>query len=154
MQLFKSLSTDHMDAKFHLPAKSHMEYLFPEWALGAYEAAVENAGMVRVVNVRSALEKAAYRGSGALKLRVSDPQIPENNQVLAVHFENGRLLSVTPADLPCDLELPINVFSALLSGTCSFADAAMWMPGIVLHRDTPALRLQSCRFRSAGRRRR
>ena len=138
MQLFKSLSTDHMYAKFHLPAGCSMEYLLPEWALGAFEASFENAGMVRVVNAETALQKAQLRGSGSLILRITDGQIPENNGTWRLLFANDRLLSIRRTSAEPDAELPVNVFSALLFGALELRDAAMWMPGVkVQNPDAP-----------------
>lgn len=130
MQLFKSLSADHMYAKFQLPVHCSMEYLFPEWSLGAVQTSLENAGMIRVVHVENALRKAAYRGSGSITLQIQDPQIPQNNAVFHILFENGQAKSVERTDGAPDAVLSIPAFSALLAGTVDFSDAAMWMSGI------------------------
>ena len=138
MQLFKSLSSDHMYVKFHLSANASMEYLMPEWAMGAEEIRVENAGMVRVVNVEHALQKAACRGSGSVVLKITDAQISENNGTWRVLFSDGVILSVSRTAAAPDAELPINVFSALLFGALDFDSAAAWMPGArILNPDAP-----------------
>ena len=58
MGLYKSMASDHRYVKFHLPADPAMAYLLPEWSMGAASWSVAPAGMVRVVNVERALQKA------------------------------------------------------------------------------------------------
>lgn len=139
MGLFKSLAADHKYVKFVLPNIPAMQYLCPEWSLGAVHWAVQPGGMVRVVNVRSVLEKAKYRGSGAVTLEVRDPQIPKNNCRLALTFANGRALSLEETSREPDVVLEIPTFSALIAGVWDFADAKQWMGGLTLNRDNPAL---------------
>lgn len=130
MHLFKTLSSDHMYVKFLLPNHVSMQYLLPEWSLGAAQWAVQPAGMVRVVNVKSVLEKARYLGSGSITLEVSDPQIPQNNGRFAISFADGRAASVESTDAAPDAVLTIQAFSALVSGVSSFPEAAQWMNGL------------------------
>lgn len=130
MQLFKSLSADHMYVKFHLPAGAGMQYLMSEWSLGAAQWEIQPAGMVRVINVKRVLEKARYIGSGSLTLKIHDPQIKENNCSFAVAFRAGRAISVEMTQAEPDAVLSIQAFSALLAGVCDFADAAQWFSGL------------------------
>ena len=130
MAIFKSLATDHMFVKFTLPAKENMEYLFPEWAMGAAQWSIENAGMVRVVNVENVLKKAAYKGTGSFAVQIKDAHIEKNSGVYSVHFQNGRAVTVEKKMENPDIVLDINTFSALISGVCSFEEAQMWMPGV------------------------
>ena len=126
LQLFKSLSADHRYAKFDLPAEPAMQYLLPEWSLGAAQWTVKPAGMLRVINVRAALEKARFRGSGDLVLKIRDSFIPENDGSFSVHFSDGRAASVAPTSAEPDAELDIPAFSALIAGVCDVAEAAQW----------------------------
>lgn len=138
MEVFRSVSADHRFAKFELPAETGMQYLLPEWSLGAASWTVKPAGMVRVVNAASVLKKAAYKGSGEVVLKLNDPQIAENNGCFRVRFENGRALCVTAVEDDADAELSISSFSALIAGVCSFREAAEWMPGLkVLNANAP-----------------
>lgn len=130
MQLFKSLSADHMYVKFALPVTAAMQYLMPEWSLGAAQWHVRPAGMVRVVNVREALEKAKYRGNGEITLAVQDPQIPENDRCWYVAFANGRAVSVAETGEKPDGVFTIPTFSALLAGVADFEEAAQWFDGL------------------------
>ena len=138
MQLFKSLSTDHMYAKFRLPANCGMEYLFPEWSLGAVEMRVQDAGMIRVVNVESALQKASCTGSGKVILKVTDAQIPENSGTWRVLFADGKVLSVSRTAAMPDAELDIHALSALLFGSIDLDAAVRYLPGVtVCNPDAP-----------------
>lgn len=134
MNLFKSLSADHALVKFSLPASEAMEYLFPEWSMGAAACSLQPAGMVRAVNVKSVLEKAAYEGSGSAVLRVRDPQIPENDRTFSLRFSQGKAVSVEETLEEADADLSIAAFSALIAGVCDFRDAAEWMDGLEVRR--------------------
>ena len=139
MNLFKSLSSDHRAVKFALPADPAMQYLLPEWSLGAASWSIQPAGMARVVNVKRVLEKAAYHGEGSVVLAVRDPQIAENNRRFAVRFAGGRAVSVEETQETPDAALSISALSALVCGVCDFADAAKWMEGIQVCRPSGAL---------------
>jgi len=120
MHLFKSLSSDHAFVKFKTPAIPSLQYLMPEWSLGAVHFSLLNCGMVRVVNVESVLKKAVYRGSGTIRLAVHDPQITENCATFSVAFADGRAVSVEKCNANPDVKIAISAFSALLAGVCDF----------------------------------
>lgn len=134
--VLKSLSADHRLAKFELPAEPAMQYLLPEWSLGAVQWRVQPAGMVRVVHVEQALRGARYFGEGSITLRILDPLIPENDRCFLVRFSGGAAERVEVTEGPPDAVLDISAFSALICGVCDFSGAAAWMPGVrVLNRD-------------------
>lgn len=139
MGLFKSLSSDHRLVKFTLPAQAAMQYLMPEWSMGAVTWSVQPAGMVRVVNVESVLKKAAYIGDGGLTLQIRDPQIEANNRSFHLYFAAGRAVSVKEAWAEPDVILSISAFSALISGVCDFRDTAEWLDGVEVRRQADAL---------------
>lgn len=130
MSLFKSLAADHRYVKFILPADTAMQYLMPEWSLGSAQFALQAAGMVRVINVKSVLEKAKYQGTGSVVLEIRDNQIPENNGRLAVSFQDGEAAAVTVTQDEPDAVLDVPAFSALIAGVSAFEDARRWMPGV------------------------
>lgn len=130
MQLLASLASDHMFAKFSVPAVPAMQYLMPEWSLGAARWTVQPAGMVRVVNVRHVLEKARCIGSGCVTLEILDEIIPENNRTFRVTFSQDRVVSVEETRAEPDAVLTIPAFSALICGVSDFAEAARWMDGV------------------------
>lgn len=140
MALFKSLAADHIYVKFSLPAKENMEYLFPEWAMGAAGWSIQNAGMVRVVNVESVLRKAKYKGTGSAGIQIQDPYIEENDGLYKVDFKDGAAVSVEKTDGSPDIVLDIPAFSAMISGVCSFENAVDWMSGVTVLKNEKALR--------------
>ena len=130
MHLFKSLAADHRLLKFELPAEPAMQYLMAEWSMGAASWTLSSGGMVRVVRVQDVLKKARYIGSGSICLEIRDPQIPENNGCFAVRFENGTAVSAEKTEQAPDAVLSIPSFSAMISGICTFEEAAMWLDGV------------------------
>lgn len=139
MNLFKSLSADHMFVKFSLPLMSGMEFLMPEWAMGAAMWSVQNAGMVRVINVENVLKKASYHGTGSVCLEITDRQIPENNGIFNVAFTDGLAVSVAKGNGTPDAKLEISAFSALISGVYSLQDIKMWLNGLEVIKNEKAL---------------
>lgn len=128
--VFQSLAADHRFAAFSLPADPALPYLMGEWSLGAAAFSLQPAGMVRVVNAEEVLRRAAYRGSGQLRLGIRDGLIPENDGVFTVRFENGRAVQVEKTTEAPDAILSIAAFSALIAGVCDFEGAAFWMDGV------------------------
>ncbi len=131
MQVFKSMAADHAKAKFNTPVLPALQYLMPEWSLGAVSwDLVASAGMVRVVNVQNVLEKARYLGSGQVTLEIQDPQIPENSGRFTIQFENGRALRVARTEMAADAIMTISTFSALIAGVCDWQEARYTFSGL------------------------
>lgn len=123
MSLFRSFASDHRFVRFDLPADPGMFYLMPEWSLGAVKFTVVPAGMVRVINVKSVLKKARYKGSGHIVLKITDEIIPENCGCFEIRFTDGRADSVAQTSSTPDAILGIATFSALITGVCQFEEA-------------------------------
>lgn len=141
LELFKSLSADHRYAKFLTPAQPGLQYLMPEWSLGAAHWELQaSQGMVRVVNVASVLKKARYLGSGSAVIAVTDPQIRENNGSFAVTFRDGKAVSVEKTDARPDAAFTISAFSALIAGVCDFDEAGDSFSGLDILTDNSSLR--------------
>ena len=139
MQIFKSMSSDHRFVKFTLPYGQGLEYLMPEWSMGAaYWTVNNNAGMVRVINVPSVLKKAAYHGSGEVSLEIEDKQIAENNGIFTVVFEKGKAVSVEKTEKAADMKLSMPAFSALISGAVDLQTALDFIPGTQCLTDSKA----------------
>lgn len=104
---------------FTLPDHLKMENYLPERALREPLRMRRGVnGMVRVINVKTALELARYRGDGELTVRVRDEILEENNGVFHVEFEEGRASAVTVGDENAlDADLNITDFSRFLLGT-------------------------------------
>ena len=136
--IFRSLASDHRRARFSLPSDPALKYLLGEWSLGAAHFSLEPAGMVRAVNVREILRRAAFRGDGELCLRIRDSRIAENDGVFALRFADGRAVSVERTESAPDAALDITAFSALIAGVCDFEGARDWMGGLeVFHPEAP-----------------
>ena len=139
MNIFKSLASDHAFAKFTLPYGQGVEYMMPEWSMGAATWSVNNnAGMVRVVNVIKVLTKASYHGSGEVSLDISDKQIPDNNGVFTVTFKNGKAEKVVKTEKAPDMRLSMPAFSAMISGAVTLQQALDYIPGAELLTDSAA----------------
>ena len=137
--LLQTMSTDRSHARFYLPESKALRYLLPEWSLGAVQWKLLCGGMVRVIRVREVLEKAKCIGTGQVTLAITDPQIPENTGVYRVSFRDGRVTQAARTDAAPDAALTIPAFSVLISGVCSFTEAAQWMPGVEMKTPNPAL---------------
>ena len=134
MSLFKSMASDHRFLKFQTPFEPSLQYLLPEWSLGAAKWSVlANSGMVRVVNVEEVLKKARYSGSGTLTLKIRDRIIPENDGTFTLEFRDGQAVSMERTEAEPDIDLTIGTFSALIVGVSDFSGAAEWMDGLIIH---------------------
>lgn len=140
MALFKSLSADHTYVKFKTPPIGGMQYLMPEWSLGAVKwELMASHGMVRVIRAQQVLEKAAYRGSGTVTLELHDPQIPENTGRFTVKFQDGKALTVERTDNAPDAVLTIPAFSALIAGVCELSEADGYLNGLEIRNSAAPL---------------
>jgi len=119
LNLLISLGSDHAYATFELPTDIDITPLLPEWSMGAVSVRKLPAGMLRVVHVENVLKGAAYRGDGCLTLAIRDDQIPENNDIFRVTFQNGACIGVERTEYPqTDIDMSINDFSRLILGVC------------------------------------
>lgn len=144
--LFGKLASDHRYVKFDTPALPALQYVLPEWNMGAARWEVlHNAGMVRAVCVKSVLEKALYRGAGAVTLAICDEQLPSNSGTYRVRFDAGRAIAVEKTAAEADANLTIGAFSALMAGVCDLSDAVSWLPGLTVR--APSAPLEQVFFR-------
>lgn len=137
--LLQTMSSDRSHARFYLPESKALRYLLPEWSLGAAGWQILSGGMVRVIRVEEVLKKAKCLGNGQVTLAISDPQVPQNTGTFRVRFQDGHVTEATATDAPPDASMPISAFSALISGICTFAEAAQWLPGVEAIARNPAL---------------
>lgn len=137
LNLLISLGSDHAYATFEVPADVDLTLLLPEWSKGAVSLKKYWSGMVRVVNVAKVLNGSKYIGSGLVKLAITDPQIPENNGVFQVTFEEGVCKNVIQSSMTDDLDevadirMTINEFSRLIIGT-SDVHSLPYMDGVTV----------------------
>lgn len=100
-----------------LPLNINITSFIPEWALYTYKRESYFNGMVRVINVKKALEIAKYQGSGSLVMKIADQQIEQNNQTIKVTFKDGKAVEVKETSEDYDIAFSIADFSRLLMGT-------------------------------------
>lgn len=125
LTLAKSMQADHRSIVFTLPSSIRPDPLIDEWSLGAFRRSDASLGMVRIVNVGAALQAARYRGSGRLSLEASDGQIPENNGVFTVCFEEGKAVSVVRDSVEkAAICMEISEFSRFLMGAADVSALA------------------------------
>ncbi len=106
-----------------------------EWAIYPYDCRVSAMGMGRIVNVKKALELAAYRGSGSIVIAVKDEILPENNGSFAVAFQSGKAVSVEKTDDQPDISLSVAMLSKFLLGECEASKLAHY-PGVTVNCDS------------------
>lgn len=119
-QLFAFLA-GHQDqvktVRFPAPADAPVNLLFPD----PLDCAVEPRFMLRLLDVRTALEAYTYPAdaAGRLTLAVRDDWIPDNQGVYELELVNRRcavrrLADDAPADLACDVRVLAQLYSRLL----------------------------------------
>lgn len=126
-----SFSAYYRRIRFSVPEGIHPDSLFRE-STGITCHRSYN-GMLRIVNVREALRLCRCKGSGTVRLFVSDDMLPQNNGTWQVTFAPGRenlVEKVSGTD--ADISLPISALSALLCGPRS-AEELPWMPEVQVH---------------------
>mgnify|MGYP002510191890 CR=1 FL=1 len=152
LAFMKGYASDYRNICFHAPSVLRLESMCRDFC--AYPCKIERAmnGMVRIINVKDALMRAAYRGSGRIVVCVSDPQLVENSGIFQVEFVDGRAVCVRvdaeepgqaarvdaeePGQIPaCDIAMDINAFSAAIMGDYDPADLD-YLPHVQVYNKT------------------
>lgn len=124
MVLFlKTYSSDYNKIRFRAPKYYFLEGLCTDYQQSENSEKLVTNGMVRVINVKSVLEKAEYLGDGQLIIKIQDNQILNNNKVFTVKFKDNRCFEIEEdSDEKPDVEMSINVFSAAITGNYKTSD--------------------------------
>ncbi len=117
-------SDDYAYIELSAPANLCLEQFCTDFVRSRSETKLEPNGMVRVVNVKAALELASYKGSGKATISVEDNQIPQNNGIWAVKYENGKARSVELTAESADITMGIGEFSLAICGKYSIQQLA------------------------------
>lgn len=125
LALAKTFSSDHYCIRFTLPESCDITPLIPERSLGACKIETSYLGMVRVIQVEQVLKIARYIGTGELKIEVKDANIPENNGVFQVIFEQGKAVTVE------------KVKNSIPQISMTVAEFSRWITGV---QDTAAMK--------------
>lgn len=131
LHLVISLAADHRYVTVDLPQQPDLQTLLPEWSMGASQCQSIPWGMVRVVNVKKALEMARTCGDGNVVVEITDAQIAQNNGRFLVACRDGRVESVTLTEQAPDCSMGIADFSRLVLGVYG-VDALEWMAGVTV----------------------
>ena len=134
-----AMGSDHDYVTLMLPMDIDMSLIFPEWSGGAASARKCHSGMVRVINVETALKGARYMGSGEICLSINDKQIEENNSVFKIVFRDGKAVSVKKVDADADVNMGINEFSHLIIGSGD-VKSLEFMDHVTIHRNADTLK--------------
>ena len=131
-----AFSSHYDEIHLKLPDYIPLSYLVSE-GNGIISCQRHSNGMVRAVSVPLVLENCRCKGSGRIKIAVSDPVLPENTGTWALEFAEGlpNRVSLT-AEAP-DISLPIGTFSALICGGRTADQLPMMPEAAVFHPDAP-----------------
>lgn len=124
--MFGLLSTYAADFSFirtRLPECYNMRYFCSDYVRSQSKISYIFDGMVRAVNVREILKMAAYKGEGGLTIKITDEQLKNNSSTFRVLYKEGKAYSVEDnIKSLADIEMPVSVFSAAITGSCRAED--------------------------------
>ncbi len=105
------------------------------------EQSITKAGMARVLNVPGVLEKLPHPGeAGAYTLRITDPQLQENDGLWRVSFGGGRVRVTRVTDGDADWALDIPAFTQLALGYLDADGLLNSRPGVEQPKNLEVLR--------------
>lgn len=116
--------------RFSIPQDVHIESIIANDSDARCELVYSD--MVRIVNVRKALELCRCCGEGSVRIAVTDSILEQNTGVWQVDFAPGAPNRVGKVDGPADVEMRIDSLSQFLLGLRSHRDIPM-MPEVKLH---------------------
>lgn len=116
LQFVRGFEVYYRNLNIKLASDFPVDAFIKEWALYPLECKVSAMGMVRVLNVAKALEAAAYKGTGSVKIAVEDAILTENNKTFLVEFADRKAVMVTQTQETPDIIMPIGYFSKFLMG--------------------------------------
>lgn len=124
--------------KFNLPDSIPLNIIISE--MNSVECSKRPNGMTRVVNVEKALKMCRCKGSGKLKLKISDGFCPWNDGVWSLAFSDGaeNQTGRCGASESPDISLDIRSFTTLICGINQIADAP-FMPDVEILNPTAPL---------------
>lgn len=122
----KSFQADYDAVRFRAPEILQLRYFCTDYSQSDSKVQLFQNGMGRVINVRSVLEKAHYRGSGKAVLRIYDTVILQNHRDFTVEFADGKCLSVLDSESReeqrVDIAMTVNQFTAAILGSYEVRD--------------------------------
>ena len=139
LRFAKGFAADYESIRFDVPQGVRVQSLISEG--NDVKGELVYNGMVRLVNVKRALELCRTEGEGSIVLSVADGILPENDGAWKVTFNpSGENLVERTAEAP-DASMPVGELTQLLLGVCTAADLPM-MPRVrLLNPSAPFTRL-------------
>ncbi len=98
LHVLSGLAADYERVKMRVPGDLPIDRWLPEIRFGNCSRRDCYDGMIRVVNVREALNCARYQGSGTLRLIVRDEQIAENSGCFEVEYKGGQAVQIRKSE--------------------------------------------------------
>ncbi len=127
LRFAKTFAADYDSIKFNVPQGLQIGSMIAEANDAKCESSLE--GMIRIVNVKKALELCKTTGEGGIVLKIADGMIEENNKTWKITLNpNGQNRAEETQDAP-DAEMPIGELSQLILGAREAGDIPM-MPRI------------------------
>ncbi len=126
MSFVKTFRGDYEKISFKAPKHMLLEHFCTDYEMSSSKRVIRPNGMVRVIDVKSVLQKALYKGDGKIKITVIDNILSQNNKTFNVEFKNNRAVQIQENDYiqadnqgGGDIIMSINEFSAAIVGNYS-----------------------------------
>lgn len=117
MSFMSTYASDYKRIHFYSPSCYSFEDFCTDFSQSSSYLTIGSNGMVRAVHVPTILKEAAYQGTGQVSVLITDNQIPENNGVFTVQFQEGKATAVQKEQKEdFDIALPISLFSSAIVG--------------------------------------
>ena len=104
-------------------------YVLKDFHRDAVARKLQSYGMIRVIHIEKAMQKARFLGSGEAVLNIMDASLGRNLN-LAVRYKDGALADLSETCRQPDARMDIDEFSSGLMG--AFADFR-WRPRVEVH---------------------
>ncbi len=114
MDFVLTFSSNYDSIKFLLPSNIRLEGLINESNFTSCKTS--SRGMVRVIDVEGILKLCKFKGTGELKINISDKYCDWNNGIFHVSFKNGVCENICKASEDFDISMDISTFSSLICG--------------------------------------
>lgn len=94
-------------------------------------------GMVRVIDVKTVLKNAKYRGSGSLTIKINDNIIEANNGIWYIEYIENKCVNIYKDNsLSPDIIMSIQVFSIAIIGALEVDDFLFRQDVEIINKDT------------------
>jgi predicted acetyltransferase len=126
-----TFTSDYDMIRFYTPLKHNLEQFADDTTLGHCNRELAYNGMVRVINIQSALQAARYQGSGEAVLQIVDPMLAQEKNY-AVRYLDGKFSDFALTTRDADAEMSIGDFSTALIGRY-FVEDFSYLPKVKVY---------------------